>query len=503
MLLRRDCRQCRHGQFVEKKRCGARIGVEVPSNAGMPMSLNTQKTDSPVRSATQRAWKRAKRLPILPVVFVSLLAGCTPAQEWAYENHDSQGTQYSLSGASGHFASVDAFRHSIGVVVHNAYGSSSYGNPGAIVARLLEAGITHVAGSMYANPDPSWSWFNQYNYNYINQFQQAGITWAFSIGAPNDTSTGTPAQVMAAVNTKIQPGMVDGFIWPNEYDISGDAAWATNEAAFGAAEYAAVKADPMVSDRPVIGPSLVNDNSPPILGNQSASMDTGGIHPYTQCQSPTPAYDQAQMARAGVTAPGKPVWATEAGNSTALNETSGMRPCSEAVQAVYAVRTYLQHFTDGIGRTYMYELMEESPDPGLTNSEDHFGLLRSDYSEKPAFVAIKNLLSIVGYGAPITTTPLSLSLTGDSAGDLQQLVLQKANGSYVVALWRTASIWNHDTLTNVDVAPEQISVGLPTATSVTAADPITGTAATAVTLSQGHATVAVGADPVILSVTTS
>jgi len=164
-----------------------------------------------------------------------------------------------------------------------------------------------------------------------------------------------------------------------------------------------------------------------------------------------------------------------------------MLPCSEAVQAVYAVRTYLQHFTDGIGRTYMYELMEESPDPGLTNSEDHFGLLRSDFSEKPAFVAIKNLLS----------------LNGDSTGDLQQLVLQRANGSYVVALWRTASIWNHDTLTNVNVTPEQISVGLPTATSVTAADPITGTGATGVALSQGHSTVSVGADPVILSVATS
>jgi len=180
-----------------------------------------------------------------------------------------------------------------------------------------------------------------------------------------------------------------------------------------------------------------------------------------------------------------------------------MLPCSEAVQAVYAVRTYLQHFTDGIGRTYMYELMEESPDPGLTNSEDHFGLLRSDFSEKPAFVAIKNLLSIVGHGAPVTATPLPLSLNGDSTGDLQQLVLQRANGSYVVALWRTASIWNHDTLTNVNVTPEQISVGLPTATSVTAADPITGTGATGVALSQGHSTVSVGADPVILSVATS
>jgi hypothetical protein len=452
-------------------------------------------------SVDSKGWSKRRRL--LLCVLVCGLAGCTPAQEWYYENHDSQGARYSLSGASGHFASVDAFRHSIGVVIHNAYGNSSYGNAGAIIARLQEAGITHAAGSIFANPDPSWSWFNQYTYNYINQFQKAGITWAFTTGAPNDTSTGTQTQEVAAVDTQIDPGMVDGFIWPNEYDISGDPNWAVDEANFGATEYAAVKGDPVVNDRPVIGPSLVNDNSPSILGNQSGSMDTGGIHPYTQCQSPTPAYDQSQMARAGVIAPGKPVWATEAGNTTALNETSGMRPCSEPVQAVYAVRTYLQHFTDGIGRTYMYELCEESSDPSLTNSEDHFGLLRSDYSEKPAFVAIKNLLSIVGWGAPVATAPLQLSLSGDSAGDLQYLVLQRANGSYLVALWRTASIWDRNTLTKITVTPEQISVGLPTATRVTTSDPITGTGAAGLALSQGQVSVSIGADPAILAVATT
>jgi hypothetical protein len=207
--------------------------------------------------------------------------------------------------------------------------------------------------------------------------------------------------------------------------------------------------------------------------------------------------------RAGVTAPGKPVWATEAGNTTALNETSGMRPCSEAVQAVYAVRTYLQHFTDGIGRTYMYELLEESPEPGLTNSEDHFGLLRSDYSEKPAFVAIKNLLSIVGYGAPATPTPLQYSLSGDTAGDLQHLVLQRANGSYLVALWRTTSIWDHTALKDIAVPPEQISIALPTANSVTSADPLTGTTTSGLPLNQANVSVPIGPDPVILTVATN
>ena len=143
------------------------------------------------------------------------------------------------------------------------------------------------------------------------------------------------------------------------------------------------------------------------------------------------------------------------------------------------------------------------PEPGLTNSEDHFGLLRSDYSEKPAFVAIKNLLSIVGYVAPATPTPLPYSLSGDTAGDLQQLVLQRANGSYLVALWRTASIWDHTALTDISVTPEQISVGLPTATSVTTADPITSTTAAGLPLSQGRVSVPIGADPVILTVTTN
>ncbi len=88
---------------------------------------------------------RSKPRLLLLGVLLCVLAGCTPAQEWYYENHDSQGTQYALSGASGHFGSVDAFRHSIGVVLHNSFGDTSYGNAGAIIARLEEAGITHVA----------------------------------------------------------------------------------------------------------------------------------------------------------------------------------------------------------------------------------------------------------------------------------------------------------------------------------------------------------------------
>ncbi len=258
---------------------------------------------------------------------------------------------------------------------------------------------------------------------------------------------------------RIDPGMVDGFIWPNEYDTSGDPNWAADETKFATAEYAAVKNDPIVHDRPVIGPSFVNLDSPEIVGNQSGSLDTGGIHPYTQCESPTPQHDESEIARAGITAPGKAVWATKLGtpqrsidqrNAPLLRDsTSGVRRSNVSAALHRWHRTNL-HVRTMRGRFW---------DPGLASSEDHFGLLRSDYSEKPAFVAIKNLIRIVGYGSPMRITPLQMSLSGDTAGDLQHLVLQKANGSYIVALWRTASIWDRDARTGIYVPRKRSRLG--------------------------------------------
>jgi hypothetical protein len=431
---------------------------------------------------------------------------CTWSQEVSFDPVVTQPGFMWMWGPTGgqEVASVDAFRNSIGVNCPDTWWNTSYGNWTAVIQKLQEAGISHIRSSIYANPNWNNGW-NQYLYQLINQAQAAGVYFNMMLGNPYNWDGGTIPQLLTAIDTQINPNMVDAFEYPNEFDISGDPNWVADLTSYGRQEYAAVKADPTLASKPVLGPSLVGMYAFNQLGDISPWVDAGNLHPYTGATSPTNAHDVSEFLRTTNSTQNKPVWATEAGFTTALNETGGTQPSiDESGQAVYILRTFLQHFADGIGRTYAFRLLDPVADPGLTNEDDHWGLLRYDFSEKPAFVALKNLTALAGTsGGAVNVQPISLGLSGDTAGDLQHLILEKANGSYEVMLWRTASVWNTTTLTNISVTPETITVTLPNAHSATVADPISSTTQTGLSLTSGTASVSIGADPLVLNVSTS
>ena len=64
----------------------------------------------------------------------------------------------------------------------------------------------------------------------------------------------------------------------------------------------------------------------------------------------------------------------------------------EDVAGVYTPAGAARALPRGEKRVYTYELIDEFDDPGLTNPEANFGLLRRDLSPKPAYTAMKNLL---------------------------------------------------------------------------------------------------------------
>ena len=175
---------------------------------------------------------------------------------------------------------------------------------------------------------------------------------------------------------------------------------------------------------------------------------------------------------------------------------------SEAVSAVYLLREFLENFKNGIARTYAYELIDDNPDPSNSDFQQHFGLLRSDYTPKPAFTALKNLLSLVGQQTPATLTPLALG-TIAAPSDLRQLVLQQADHTYLIVLWRTASIWDVTHRRAVNVRPAGVTLELPNATSAASADPITTNTLTPLNLSTGKIHVNLAADPTIVQIKTT
>src|SRR5579863_3600513 len=112
----------------------------------------------------------------------------------------------------------------------------------------------------------------------------------------------------------------------------------------------------------------------------------------------------------------------------------------ESVEASYIPRTLLLSFSKGIKRTFVYELLDEFSSTG-------YGLLANDFSEKPAFLALKNLISTLqDPGGQFTPGSLTYGVTGNT-NTVQHLLLQKRDGSYWLILWLEQS--SYDATNNV------------------------------------------------------
>jgi hypothetical protein len=395
--------------------------------------------------------------------------------------------------------SAPAFHDSVGVVTHIVYYDTAYANWDRVVARLDELGVRHVREGVYANPAPQWRDWNERYYRAVELAAARGIRFTFGMSPPG-AGTGTLDQVLQVVGGRLRHAAV-ALEAPNEFDkYVGGPRWPSVLSAYGRDLHRKARATKSLRSLPILGPSFGTPDGPQRVGDQRSWLDVGNIHPYTGGLSPDPEHVKSELARARLTAAGKPVWATEAGFHNALKApATDQAPVSEQAGAVYLLRTFLEHFRSGIRRTYAYELLDEKPDRAGRESEQHFGLLRNDFSRKPAFTALRNLLTLVGRGERPALRPLRIEVSGGD-GDVRRLVLQKADGSYVVALWRLASVWDRDRRRPLHVAPRALTVRVPGAGRVAIADPVRSAAERRLRLRRGAVRVQLGARPVLLHV---
>jgi hypothetical protein len=386
------------------------------------------------------------------------------------------------------------FHDSVGIATHPTYKDTPYGIWNQVVAKFAELGVTHMRSAIYASNDPAW---NAGHYADLTAIANAGVRLQLVI--PHDCSPDRDiARCLDAVKTKIPFGSVEFLEWPDERDRSGGTDWVSGLVSWGRSLYTHAKADPALQRLPVVGPSLVRNESAAILGDQSAHLDWGSIQPYTGALSPNPAHIFAEVARTRAVSGGKPVMAAEIGFHNALQASSPEQPAAdEATAAVYTVRALLEHYADGIQRSYVYELVDESVDP--TSSGQNYGLLRTDFSPKPAFTALKNLLRMVGTAAPSRVTPLQYRVSGNTS-DLRELVLQQDDRTYLLVLWRTASVWDRVAKQRLAVAPRTYTVEVPALAGLARGDPHLGPGFVPGTESSRFS-LNVGAHPAVLRLT--
>ena len=243
---------------------------------------------------------------------------------------------------------------------------------------------------------------------------------------------------------------------PNEYDLFSDKRdldWPATLRRYQQLVFEKVKADPVLRDFPVVGPSLTSEEAYRKVGDLDAWTDYACVHHYQSTRHPgTPGWGAngygsidwtLKYLVARQSPSGKPVMSTECGQ-----EPGGGDRISEAAEAKYLPRMFAEFFRRGYFRSFKYELLG-----------NQWGLLRNDLSERPSFAAMKNLITLLRDPAAAAPGSLELSIHGAPA-DLRCVLLRKSDGSFWLLLWRETPSWDVERKRDLAPPPAAITLAL-------------------------------------------
>ena len=333
--------------------------------------------------------------------------------------------------------------------------SPSYGDFDTMLARLRELGVRYVRDGLCAGCS--------YNIDRLNRLSAAGIKAHIIAGTLNG-GTVEMNTILSAIRNRVR-GAVVSVGGPNEPDHAGDPGWLEKTRTFQRELWQAVKGDPALAGLQVLGPALVGHAARVELGDLSAYLDKGNMHPYPGGNPPLWDLDYEKSYTAHVSG-AKPLVATEAGYHSELNTTDGHPPTSERAIGYYTPRLALEGFRQGLDRTYIHQLADpwspaEAQARGISVRENTFGLLRSDLSRKPGFFGLRNLLRAVGGGSAPVADPGALRYGLEGAGpDVHQLLLRSADGSYSLVLWREVKVWDREARQDLYPSADRLDVVL-------------------------------------------
>ncbi len=446
---------------------------------------------------------------LLPLTLLVTTIGCFAQEVTTNPILPSTTPQIAIAAPVKAAKSASAFVDSICLNTHWSYDDTPYGQKyNAVKQKLVDLGVRHVRDGG-ASKDVIAK---------MKELGRLGIKTTYimnpdgGVTANSSYWANNPAyNINDFVKNKVGTKAIDAVEISNEIDLNyqklswrkGDTEklnndsksplyWVSYIQSLTTDTYKVIKSDRATAQVKVIGPSLgrtydYGTKSP--LKNLSAVVDWGNFHPYpnggTSFNNPfkyntiEKYYWQGNFPSVNINrnpfafdiyAPpfkGKPMAATETGYFT----TKGEKGISEKVHGKYMPRLFLEYFRQGIPRTCSYELLDEWNQP--ENPEANYGLLRNNLSPKPAYTALKNLISVLKdpAGAKIIPRALSYNLSVkappnyDRTEYVHDLLLQKRDGNFYLVLWHEIS--NGDTSTtpvreiNPPPMPTQVNLSTP------------------------------------------
>jgi hypothetical protein len=326
----------------------------------------------------------------------------------------------------------------------------------------------------------------------LGDLANAGIKFDWLAG-------GALAPTLADLNTFLSahPGAISTIEGPNEvnnFPISfGGLTGAAAAQAYQLTLDQDVKADLPSTSIPVL--DLTG------AAQVAGSADAANAHVYPGAgEQPSSAVGQAvRLLQAAM--PGEAAYITEAGYSTLSGMPGGV---DDATQAKLTLNLIMDATSLGVSSTYLYDLIDDGPDPTGKVLADHFGLFTTTGLAKPSAVAIHNLTSILAdTGASAQSfipTALNYTITGLPASGLS-LVIEKSSGVYDLVVWAEPDIWNPTTHAAIAAPTESVTVNFPTkAVQVSVFDPLASASPIATSSNTSAVTVGVSDHPVIIQV---
>jgi hypothetical protein len=209
---------------------------------------------------------------------------------------------------------------------------------------------------------------------------------------------------------------------------------------------------------------------------------------------------------------GKPWIVTETGYENAINwnrptdpnyQQSSYHYISELAAGKYYSVLFMEMFKRGAQKIYTYEFIDQNTSDQL-HSENNFGLIHTDGSEKPAYTAIKNTISILNDNTAVfTPAELTYTLSGDTTG-MRNSLYQKSNGRYYLALWqgKTQGVcYDFLNFTDIPSHNQSITVTLPfVASQINVYQPLTSGSAISTGNNQNTVTVNVPDNLILVEV---
>jgi hypothetical protein len=358
------------------------------------------------------------------------------------------------------------FVNSIGVNTHLNYFDRIYGNFSLVEQELKSIGILHLRDGAHIQNDD----YNQALYS--RWIKLAGFGIRFDVVLDPRSNLGPVNPALLSRIDALSGHTIESFEGPNELDISGRNDWPGVDRSFDRDLFNSTRSMAGANHIRVFGPSLAFASHSPQLGDLSQQIDVANIHPYPAGKMPSAVFPE-QVDLAKVMAGPKAIVFTESGYHNALNDHRGQPGVSEAAAAKYIPRLFLEDFIHGITRTYLYEFMDEAPDPGLTDAELHWGLVRADGSEKPAFLAMKNLIAELNDTAePAQLQHMDWAINSADP-HIHDLLLEKSNGVFDLIFWQEIS--SYDLRSQKDIENPSVSAQLTLgrqAAQITLYDPV-------------------------------